>query len=165
MLDVGGAQPLVFLAVDIPLALFCRPALFIDVETAIDALDEAKLVVSIEDVKVLGQPCLLPVSTQQAMGETVESPDPHAAEGLANQFVDATAHFPGRLVGEGHGQYAEGGDLFGLYQPGDPVHQYARLAASCSSQHQQMGCRAGYRIALLIVEGIQYMRDIHGGLF
>ena len=72
----------------------------------------------------------LVVSSQQSMCHTVESPHPQAAGGYPQQFIDAGAHFPGRLIGKGHRQDAVGGQAIGLHQPGDTVDQYPGLATT-----------------------------------
>ncbi len=63
---------------------------------------------------MLGQAGVLPMGAQEAMGETVEGADPHAANRHAEHFLDPTAHLARRLVGEGHRQHAPEGHLFDL---------------------------------------------------
>src|SRR5690606_10165589 len=52
-LDMLGATALVLLAVDEPLGLASRPAAVIQAKVANDALDQAQLVVGIEDLEAL----------------------------------------------------------------------------------------------------------------
>ncbi|MDT4853017.1 hypothetical protein FQZ97_872710 [compost metagenome] len=100
------ADALVLLPVDEPLRLARRPALLVQAELADHPLDQALLVVGIENLEVLGQPGFLPVRTQQAVGQAVEGADPHAGGIDAEHLFDARAHLCGGLVGEGHRQDA-----------------------------------------------------------
>ena len=52
-LDVARSQSLVFLPVDEPLGLLRRPARFVQIQLTANALDDAKLVVAIENLKLL----------------------------------------------------------------------------------------------------------------
>ena len=61
-LDMFGAQAFVFLAVDKPLCLTHRPALFIQPQFTDHTLDQALLVVAVEDLERLAQAGFLPVS-------------------------------------------------------------------------------------------------------
>ena len=99
-LDMLGATALVLLAVDEPLRLASRPAAVIQAEVANDALDQAQLVVGIEDLEAFRQAGFLPVGTQQPVGNAMEGADPHAAGGHMQQVLDAAAHLVGGLVGE-----------------------------------------------------------------
>ncbi len=77
-LDVLRAQAFVLLPVDEPLRLARRPALLVEAELADHPLDQALLVVGVENLEVLVQPGFLPVRAQQAMRQAVEGADPHA---------------------------------------------------------------------------------------
>jgi hypothetical protein len=78
------AQALVFLRVDVPLGLLGRPARLVELQFTAHALDQAQLVVAVEDLEVLRQPGVLPVRLEQAMGQTVEGADPHAVGGYCS---------------------------------------------------------------------------------
>ena len=163
--DIGGPEAFVFLRVDIPLALFCRPFIFVDLQGAIDALDQPELVVAVENLKVLYQAGFPPVVSKQPVGKPVEGANPHAVKRLAEQRFDAAAHFSCRLVGECNRQDREGRRLLRLQQPGDTVHQHPGLATARTRQHQQVGRGAGNRITLWLVERIEYVRNIHGAFY
>ena len=79
------AQAFIFLAVDIPLRLFMRPFVFINVERLVDPLNQPQLVIAVQNLEILRQFCILPMGFQQAMGKAVESAHPHstAVDGLA----------------------------------------------------------------------------------
>ncbi|EMH76398.1 hypothetical protein EHI8A_126200 [Entamoeba histolytica HM-1:IMSS-B] len=127
-LDVLRSQAFVLLAVDEPLRLACRPALLVEAQFADHPLDDALLVVAVEDLEILRQPRFLPVRAQQAVGQAVEGADPHALRTHAEQLLDAVAHLGGGLVGEGHREDGVRRGPFDLDQPGDAVHQHPGLA-------------------------------------
>jgi hypothetical protein len=52
-------------------------------------------------MKILNQAGFLPMGTEQAMCQAMESANPHATMVLTKQFIDSTSHLPGGLVGEG----------------------------------------------------------------
>ena len=100
VIQVLRTQALVLLLVDEPLRLTRRPLGVIQVHLTHNAFDQALLVVGIQYLKALRQSRLLPVCTQQPMRQSVEGPDPHAADRLAQQRLDTVAHLARRLVGE-----------------------------------------------------------------
>ena len=108
VVDVACTQAFVFLAVDIPLALFGGPALFVDLQFSVDAFDEAQLIVAIEDLEVLNQSSLFPVRPQQSVSKSVKRAYPHAAERLPHEGLDPVPHLAGRFIGEGYGENREG---------------------------------------------------------
>ena len=77
-LDVAWTQAFVLLRVDPPLRLARRPALLIEAELADHPLDQALLVIGVENLEILRQLRLAPVSTQQAVGQAVKGAHPHA---------------------------------------------------------------------------------------
>ena len=135
-LDMLRAQAFVFLAVDEPLRLTRRPTLLVEAQLADHPLDQALLVIAVEDLEGLGQARLLPVRPQQAVRQAVEGAYPHAGRADAHQLLNAVAHLGSGLVGEGHRQDGMRGRVFDLDQPGDTVHQHSgftgALACVCS---------------------------------
>ncbi|MNM52321.1 hypothetical protein D3C81_633980 [compost metagenome] len=159
-LDMLRAQAFVFLAVDEPLRLARRPALFIQAQLADHPLDQALLVVAVEDLEVLVQPRLLPVRAQQAVRQAVEGAYPHAGRVDAHQLLDTLAHLGSGLVGEGHRQDRVRRGLLDLDQPGDAVHQHTGLAGAGTGQDQLTTNGGRYGLALGVVEGVQQEREI-----
>ncbi|MNM43662.1 hypothetical protein D3C81_545430 [compost metagenome] len=159
-LDVLRAQAFVFLPVDEPLGLAGRPLLLVEVEFTHHPLDQALLVVTVENLEVLHQPRFLPVRPQQAVGQAVEGADPHAGRVDAQQLLDPLAHFCRGLVGEGHRQDRVRRCLLDLDQPGDAVHQHAGFTGAGAGKHQLTPHRGRYGLALGIVEGIQQEGEV-----
>ncbi len=153
-LDMLRAQAFVLLPVDEPLRLAGRPALLVQAQLADHPLDQALLVVAVEDLEVFRQLGFLPVRAQQAMGQAVEGADPHALRALAEHLLDALAHLGRGLVGESDRQHAVRRGVFHRHQPGDAVHQHAGFAGASAGEHQLTPQRGCYSLALGVVEGI-----------
>ena len=103
-LNMLRTQAFVFLTVDKPLRLTHWPTLFVQPQFPNHTLDQALLVVAVEDLEGLAQPGFLPVSPQQAMRQPVERPDPHAGRVDPHELFDAMTHLGSGLVGERHRQ-------------------------------------------------------------
>ncbi|MND94899.1 hypothetical protein D3C80_871350 [compost metagenome] len=146
------ADALVLLAVDEPLRLARRPLVVVEAQLADHPLDQALLVVGVEDLEVLRQPRLLPVGAQQAVGQAVEGAHPHAGRADAEQLLDARTHLGGGLVGEGDREDRMRRRILHLDQPGDAMHQHAGLARAGTGQHQLAAEWSGDGLALGIVE-------------
>ena len=82
---------------------------------------------------------------------------------MPQQSLDPAAHLGRRLVGEGHGQNAVRRSALDFDQPGDPMHQHARLAAAGAGQNQRGAERRGHRLALRVVQPVEQVRNIHRG--
>ena len=61
---MSRSQTLVFLGIDVPLSLTRRPAGLVQLEFTAYALYQAQLVVAVQNLKILWQPRLPPVSLQ-----------------------------------------------------------------------------------------------------
>ena len=103
-LDMRRAQTLVLLGVDVPLALSRWPAGLVQVQFPADALDQPQLIIGIENLEVLRQTDLLPVGLEQTQRDAVEGAHPQMVDINVQHVLDAAAHLPRRLVGEGDGQ-------------------------------------------------------------
>ncbi len=154
-------QALVFLRIDEPLDFLRHPAAVVDLEVLQQPLDQAQLVVRIDDLEILRQLRLAPVAPQQAMGEAVERADPQVADGHVEQRLDAATHLRRRLVGERDGEKALGRHALDVDQPGRPVHEHARLAAAGPGDNEGRLRRGGDGQPLRIVEGFEYRGDVH----
>ena len=156
-LDILRAQTLVLLAVDPPLGLTWRPLILIQAELTDHPLDQTHLVVAVENLELLGQTGLAPMGAQQAVGQTVEGPDPHALRRNAEQLLDPVTHLMGSLVGKGDRENAPGRGLLYLHQPGNTVNQHPGLAGAGTGQHQLLTGLGSYGLALGVIERIEQM--------
>ena len=163
-LDMLRAQAFVLLPVDKPLRLLGRPLGFVQAQLADHPLDQALLVVAVEDLEVFRQLGFLPVRAQQAMGQAVKGANPHALGADAHQLLDAVTHLGGGFVGKGHRQHRVQRGVFHRHQPGNAVHQYAGFAGASAGEHQLTTQRGCYSLALGVVEGIQQGGEVimHG---
>ncbi len=142
-------------AIDVALHLFRFVFLGIDVERLQEPLDRGELVLCVEDLERLRQPRFAPVRAQQAVGETVEGADPHAARVDRQHRRDAREHFLRRLVGEGHRENAVRRHPAGLDQPRNARGQHARLARTRAREDQRGRVRQRHRGALFGIEASQ----------
>ena len=157
------SSALVLLGVDEARDLAGRVAGLVELHLLEQALDQALLVLGVEDLEVLGQAGVLPVGAQKAMSQAMEGADPHAADRLLQDLLDATAHLPRRLIGEGDGQQGPGDGPLHLDEPGDAMHQHPGLAAAGPGQHQAVAAASGDGLALGVVEGGEDGGDVFHG--
>ena len=160
-IDMLRSLAFVLAGIDEPLRLLGRVLGLVQFQLAHRALDHAQLIVAVEYLEGLRQLRLLPVSAQQAMGQTVEGAHPHGTGGDAQQLLDPPAHLARRLVGEGHGQHRKGRQAANLADPGDAMGQHPGLAAAGAGQHQHRPRIGGYRLALRVVETVEYVGYVH----
>ena len=99
-------QPFVLLGVDEPLNFLRHPAAVVDFEILEQALDQAQLIVGIDDLEVLRQFRFLPMASQQPMRQAVKRTDPQVADRHAEQRLDTAAHLGSCLIGERDGKQA-----------------------------------------------------------
>ncbi len=156
-LHVRGTQPFIFLRIDEPLRLARRPAGLIQIQFPADALDQAQLIVTVENLEILRQASFFPVCLQQPVSEAMESAHPHAVGRQPQHFLEARAHLARRLVGKRYRENGPGRHILGANQPGNTVHQHAGLAAAGARQHQQVGAFVSNRFTL---GGIQWGENI-----
>jgi hypothetical protein len=89
------------------------------------------------------------------MRKAVESAHPEMPCTLPELFFESVPHFSRSLVGKSHCEYCVCWRVFYLYQPGNSMHQYTRLAATCARENQLVfGWRAD-SFALRIIERVK----------
>ena len=151
----SGVRPLVLPALDGAVDDARRPFLVVDVLGREQLLDQADLVVLVEDGEVRLEPDQLGVAAQHARGERVEGAEPQALGGAADQRRDPVLHLARRLVGEGDGEDLVRQRLAGHEQMGEPRGQHARLAGAGAGQHQDRAVQRLDRLALGRVEEVE----------
>ena len=145
------SQAFVFLRVDEPLDLLRHPAGVVDLEVLDQPLDQAQLVVRVDDLEILRQIGLAPVSPQHAMREAVKGADPEMLYGQIQQRLDTAAHLRGGLVRERYREQAIWRDLLDFDQPGGAMHEHARLAAAGAGYDERGFGRCSNGLALRVV--------------
>ena len=155
---VLGIEAAVLPAVDQRRQRARRPALVVDVLGLQDLLEQAQLVVGVEDGEIRLQADQFGVAAQHLGADRVERAEPRQAVGDAGQQPDPLAHLARRLVGEGDGEdlvrpRAPGGD-----EMGDAGRQHPRLADAGAGQHQHRPVERLDRAALLRIEAGEIAR-------
>ena len=161
IVEVLRPQALVLLRIDKPLDLLGYPAAVVDLEVLQQSLDQAQLVVRIDDLKVLRKLGFLPVPSQQAMSEAVKRADPQVTDGHVEQRLDTAAHLGRRLVGKRDCEQALWRHALDIDQPRGPVYEHARLAAAGAGDYQGRFCGGRDGLPLRVVEGFENRGDVH----
>ncbi len=161
VLDAVGALALVLPVVDLPSGLARRKAGLVQPQPGDHALDDALLVIGVENLEAFGQAGFTPVPPQQAMGDAVEGADREPLRAAGNQLIQTRAHFAGGLVGERHRQDRPRRYAFHLGQPANAVGEYAGFAGTGAREHEVMAGRGANGFALRVVELVDQVRDIH----
>ncbi len=135
------------------------PALVVDVLGADQLLEQAQLVVGVEDGEVRLQPHQLGMAAQQLDADRVEGAQPgHPLDGAADQLADAVLHLARGLVGEGDGEDLVGPGAAGVQQMRDARGQRAGLACARAGEHQHGAVERFDRRALVGIQAVQIGR-------
>ena len=166
--DLFRSLALVLPALDHPVQQPRRPALGIDVGGFQFLLDEAELVVRVENREVRFQADKLGMAAQDARGERVEGAEPDFLRRLRpeqgrDQPADPLAHFPRRPVGEGDGENLPRHGAPGREDMGDADCQRPGLAGARTGQDQHCAPGLFHRLALLVVQAVQPCRIVRRG--
>ena len=151
-IDLIGGEAAILPALDGAQHRARRPALVVDILGLQQLLDQADLVVGVEDGEVGFEPDRLGMAPEDARGERMESAEPHALDGRTDQPLQPLAHLACRLVGEGHGQDLAGEGLAQGQDMGEARDQRPRLAGAGPGQHQDRPVQGFDRQALRFVE-------------
>ena len=147
--DIGGQQAAVLPAVYAGGELLGGEALVVDPFRDDELLEQAQLIVGVDDGVVRLQPDQLGMAAQHFRGDGVEGAQPrHALHRRADEMADALSHLPRGAVGEGDAE-----DLAGPGPPrGDNLRQprgeRRRLARARARQHQHGPFRGEHSLAL-----------------
>ena len=157
-----GALTFVFLAINKPSGLTGRPLFLINILGLHDAFDQSNLIVTVDNLEILGQFGLGPMHAQQSMSQAVKGADPHGTSRHIEQRLGTGAQLRRRLVGKRHRKDAMRGNPLHIDQPRNTMHQHTGLAAASTRYHQRIGKGRRYGVALGFVESIKDMRDVQG---
>ena len=135
--------------------------LLVEVEIADDRLDDALLVVRVEDDEVAFHGQVFGLASQQPRTDGVERAEHHPLRGfLAEQGLDAMLHLARGFVGERHRQDLIRTDSLGRDQIGDALSEDARLAGS-RSREDESGSRPGCDGSSLL--RVEFIEEVHDG--
>ena len=136
-----------------------RPALLVDALGLQQLLEQANLVVGVEDREVALQPDQLGVPSQDLHADGVEGAEPgHALDRLADHGADALLHLASGLVGEGHRENLGRPRPAGREDVRNSRGQNPRFAGSGPRQHQHRAVQGLDRLALLGIEVVEIRR-------
>ena len=166
--QVAGRDAAVLPPVDQMRQLPCGPTLLVDVLGRDQLLQQADLVVRVQNGKAglqvqVAVPDQLGMAAQDLDADAVEGAQPrHPLDRIAQQAADPVLHLARGLVGEGHGQQLPGPCLAQHQQMRDPRGQRARLARACPRQHQDRPVQRFDSGALRGVQPVQIRRGPRG---
>ena len=135
-----------------------RPALLVDVGRLDDLLEQANLVVGVEDGEVGLEARELGVAAQDAGRNGVEGAEPEAGGGAAQQSLHAADHLARRLVGEGDREHLPRPGAPGGENMGEARGEHAGLAGAGAGQHQQRAVERFGRLPLLRIQAVEIGR-------
>ena len=149
-------QPAVLPAIDEGGELAGGPALLVNVMGFQQLLQQADLVIRVEDGEAGPEARKLRVVPQDLDPDRMEGAEPgHALDRPADQRADAVAHLARRLVGEGHGEELPRPGPAGGKDVGQPGGQHPRLAGAGTCQHQQGAVGRFHRGPLFRVQALE----------
>ena len=154
-----GREPAILPAVEEAREQARRPALLVDVRGFQHLLEEADLIVNVQNGEIGFQPDEFGMPPQDFHADGVEGAEPrHALDGLAEHSSDALLHLARRLVGEGDGENLRGSRPAEAQNMGDAGGEHPGLAGAGTGQHQQGAVERLDRGALLGIEPGQVRR-------
>ena len=154
-----GRQSAVLPAIDERSQLPRRPAVLVETLGFDHLLQEADLVVGVEDGEARLEADELGVAAQDLDADGVEGAEPrHALDGAADEIADALLHLARRLVGEGDGEDLAGERTARGEDVGDARRQHARLAGAGAGEHEHGAVERFDGRALLRVETVEIGR-------
>ena len=132
-----GREAAVLPAVDQGRELARGPAVLVEPLALDHLLDEADLVVGVEDGEARLEADELGMAAQDLDADGMEGAEPrHALDRAADQRADALLHLARGLVGEGHGQDLGAAGASRAQDVGNAGGEHARLAGARAGQHQ-----------------------------
>ncbi len=162
--NLVGCQAAVLPAVDQGCELARRPAVLVEAFRLDHLLDEANLIVGVEDGETRLQADELGMAAQDLDADGVERAEPwHGLDCPADEGRDALLHLARGLVGK-----CDGEDLMALrashrQNVGDAGREHARLAGAGPCQHEDRAVEGDDGLALLLVEPMEVgWRARHG---
>ena len=152
--DLVGRQAAVLPALDHAAEKAHRPAFGIDVVGFHQLLENAVLVVDIENREIASQPDKLGMAPQHPRRQRVERPEPHLLGKRPDHRRDPHLHLARRLVGEGHGKDVPRLRRAGGDKLGEPRCQDPRLAGAGAGKHQDRPGKAAHGFTLRGVQTV-----------
>src|ERR1700753_236047 len=80
---------------------------------------------------------------------------------MTQQSLYTAAHLGRCLVGEGDRENTVRGSALDFDEPGDPMHQHARLAAAGAGENERRAERRSPGLPLRVVQTVEQVRNVH----
>ena len=150
--DLVGAEATILPALDDGQQHPGGPAPLVDVLRVQDLLEQANLVVGVENRKARFEPDRFSVAAQDTRGDRMKGAEPYPVGGTADHRFEPFAHLARSLVGEGDGQQfgrksaADGEDM------GEPRRQHPGLAGARAGENQDRAVDRFHGAPLRLVE-------------
>ena len=155
-IEIARVQPAVLPPVDQPGQLARGPALLVQIGLRDQRLEQAQLIVGVDDREVRLQADQLGMAAQHLRPDRVERAEPrHAFDRVADMAAHTFAHLARGLVGEGDAQdLARPGEAHGD-QMRQPRRQRCGLARPGTRQHQDGSLGRRHRLALGWIQALR----------
>ena len=153
--DALGRQAAVLPALDHPHQRRRPPALGVDLLGLHHLLQQAELVVGVEDGEAAVSPTSSACRRSMRAHSAWKVPSHSPSAGRPRMARHALAHLARRLVGEGDGEHLAGGGAAGQQDMGEAGGQHAGLAGAGAGQHQQRAVQRFHRLALFRVQAVR----------
>ena len=151
--DLLRREPAVLPAVEKARKHARRPAFLVDVLRLQELLEEADLIVLVENGEVGFQAHQFGVAAQDFYADRMEGAEPgHALDDLPDHRADASFHFARGLVGEGDRKNLARARPPGGEDVGDACGQHTRFAGAGAGEHQHRPFQGLDRQPLLRIE-------------
>ena len=159
--DAIGRKPAILPALDNRHQPIRGPTLQVNMFGFHYLLQQAHLIIRIQDGEIGIQPDKFRMAAEHARGQRMKGAKPKPLHRLPHHGGNAFAHFPRRLIGEGHRQHLRRKGLPAAEQMRKPRGQHARLARARPGQHQKRAIQSFHRRALLRIEPREVIRLSH----
>ncbi len=156
--DVPGIDAPILPAIDEIRQRSRRPALFVQIFRLEELLEQAQLIIGVEDGEIWSQAHQLGVHAQNLRADRMERAEPRHSLLGPGERADAHPHLPRRLVGESHRQDLIGPGAAGGDEMRDSSGKDARLADACAGENENGAVQRFDRALLLLVQSVEIGR-------
>ena len=152
-IEIGGVETAILPLVDQAGKHPRRPAFLVDFCGLDQLLEQAQLVIGVENGEIALQADQFGVLAQHFRADAVEGAEPrHPLEALADDRGDPFLHLAGGLVGEGHGENFAGPGLAREDDMGESASEGSGLAGAGTGEDQHRAVGGQHGLALRRIE-------------
>ncbi len=148
-IEIAGIEPAILPPVEQAGQLPRRPAFLVDVVFLDQLLEQADLVVRVDDRVIAFQPDQFGMAAQHSCPDRMKRAQPrHPFDRIADMPAHAFAHFARRLVGEGDAKNFAGPCAPRCDEMCQPCGERRCLSGTCPGEHQNGAFGGQHRLAL-----------------